>query len=226
MVDALAQAGADVLIASRDAGACERVAGEVACATGRETLGHACHVGRWSEIDTLVDTAYERFGRVDILVNNAGISPTYSSLDTVTEALFDKTIAVNLRGPFRLGALVGTRMSAGDGGSIINISSTAVIHPRGEYVPYAAAKAGLNAMTVGMAHAFGPAVRVNAVMAGPFQTDITATWDMKQFERHARAFALRRIGQPHEIVGAVLYFAGDMSTYTTGSILTVNGGEP
>ena len=95
-------------------------------------------------------------GRIDILVNNAGISPLYTSLDAVSEDLFDKTIAVNLKGPFRLSALVGTRMAAGDGGSIISISSTAAIKPRPAYVPYAAAKAGLVAMSEGLARAFGP----------------------------------------------------------------------
>ena len=95
-------------------------------------------------------------GHVDILVNNAGISPLYASLDSVSEDLFDKTIAVNLKGPFRLSALIGTRMAAGNGGSIINISSTAAVKPRPAYVPYAAAKAGLVALSEGLARTFGP----------------------------------------------------------------------
>ena len=96
----------------------------------------------------------------------------------MTEELFDKVIAVNLKGPFRLSALVGERMAAGDGGSIINVSSTGAVRPTGDIVPYAAAKAGLNALTVGFAHALGPKVRVNAIMPGPFLTTISEAWDM------------------------------------------------
>ena len=165
-------------------------------------------------------------GGVDILVNNAGISPMYTSLDAVSEDLFDKTIAVNLKGPFRLGALIGTRMASSHGGSIINISSTAAIKPRPAYVPYAAAKAGLVAMSEGLARAFGPTVRSNVIMAGPFLTDITAGWDWDAFDTRVKEFALGRIGQPEEIVGAVLYLASDASSYTTGTVIRVDGGEP
>ena len=132
---------------------------------------YPCHVGRWDELDGLVEFAYAEFGRVDVLVNNAGVSPVYDRLGDVTEALFDKVLDVNLKGPFRLAALVGERMPAGDGGSIINVSSTGAVRPTPDIVPYAAAKAGVNAMTVGLAHAFGPKVRVNAIMPGPFLTD-------------------------------------------------------
>ena len=90
-------------------------------------------------------------------------------------------LAVNLKGPFRLAALVGTRMAAGDGGSIINISSAAAVRPRADVLPYAAAKAGLNALTVGLARAFGPTVRCNAIMAGTFLTDISKAWDQDVF---------------------------------------------
>ena len=170
---AFSSAGADVIVASRKEDACREVAAELRSAGGR-ALGHACHVGRWDELERLVEAAYGEFGRVDVLVNNAGVSPLYSSLADVTEELFDKVIAVNLKGPFRLSALVGERMAAGDGGSIINVSSTGAVRPTGDIVPYAAAKAGLNALTVGFAHALGPKVRVNAIMPGPFLTTISA----------------------------------------------------
>jgi NAD(P)-dependent dehydrogenase (short-subunit alcohol dehydrogenase family) len=117
-------------------------------------------------------------------------------------------------------------MAAGEGGSIINISSAGAVHPRPGILPYAAAKAGLNALTIGFAHTFGPSVRVNAIMAGTFLTDISKAWDMAAFEKRAEGFALRRGGQPQEIVGAALYLASDLSSYTTGSILTVDGGQP
>jgi NAD(P)-dependent dehydrogenase (short-subunit alcohol dehydrogenase family) len=226
MVSALAGAGADVVVASRDFAACRDVAERVSIQSGRRAFARACHVGRWEEIGGLVDDAYAEFGRVDVLVNNAGIAPLYPSLDAVSEDLWDKTIAVNLKGPFRLSALVATRMAAGDGGSIISIASTAAVKPRAAFIPYAAAKAGLVSMSEGLARAFGPSVRANVVMAGPFETDITAGWDWVAFNERVKQFALGRIGQPEEIVGAVLYLASDASSYTTGAVIRVDGGEP
>jgi NAD(P)-dependent dehydrogenase (short-subunit alcohol dehydrogenase family) len=224
MVLGLSSAGADVVIVSRKVEACEALAKEVRAMTGRRALPVGCNVGDWSALDALVDTVYGEFGHVDVLVNNAGISPRYDALIDVSEALWDKVAAVNLKGPFRLTALIGTRMAAGGGGSIINIGSAAASRPRPDVVPYAAAKAGVNAATVAFAHAFGPSVRVNCIIPGMFFTDVSRHWDMDTFEREAQSFALRRGGQPHEIVGAALYLASDASSYTTGSLINVDGG--
>jgi NAD(P)-dependent dehydrogenase (short-subunit alcohol dehydrogenase family) len=220
---AFAHAGADLVVSSRRADACAALADELR-GHGREALGQACHMARWDEVDRLADAAYERFGRVDVLVNNAGMSPLYPEPAAVTEELWDKVLAVNLKGPFRLTALVGTRMADGEGGSIVNISSIGAVRVSGDVLPYGAAKAGLNALTTGFADAFGPKVRVNCIMPGPFLTDIARAWDMDAFERAARGFALRRAGRPDEIVGAALYFASDASSYTTGAMLPVDGG--
>ena len=161
-----------------------------------------------------------------MLVNNAGMSPLYPSLAEVSEALWDKVLDVNLKGPFRLMANVGTRMAAGDGGSIINVSSIAAIRPTPIETPYAAAKAGLNALTEAFAHAFGPKVRVNCIMAGPFLTDISKAWDPKMISYMEATSALRRAGNPDEVVGAALYFASAASSFTTGAILRIDGGRP
>jgi NAD(P)-dependent dehydrogenase (short-subunit alcohol dehydrogenase family) len=225
MVAGFAQVGADVVIASRDAGACAAYAAEITAATGRRAVGYGVHVGHWDELDGLVEAAYDAFGRVDVLVNNAGMSPLYDSVDTLSEALFDKVIAVNLKGPFRLAALVGTRMAAGDGGSIINISSAAAVRPRPDVLPYAAAKAGLNALTAGLAHTFGPSVRCNAIMAGTFLTDVSKAWDQDRFSERSRGFALQRGAEPAEVVGTALYLASDASSYTTGAVIAVDGGQ-
>ena len=225
MTLAFARAGADVVIASRKLAACEAVAAEVV-ALGRQALPYACHVGQWEALDGLVDAAYGRFGRVDVLVNNAGMSPLYPSLVEVSEALWDKVIAVNLKGPFRLSALVGTRMAAGAGGSIINMSSIAAIRPTPIETPYATAKAGLNALSVACAHAFGPKVRVNCIMPGPFLTDISKAWPEAAVRQIAATSALRRAGQAEEIIGAALYFASDASSFTTGAVLRIDGGRP
>jgi NAD(P)-dependent dehydrogenase (short-subunit alcohol dehydrogenase family) len=224
MVQGLAESGADVIIASRKLEDCERAAEEVERDTGRRVLALACHVGRWDEVDELVERAYSDMGRVDVLVNNAGISPLYDRPSSVTEELWDKVLAVNLKGAFRLTALIGERMHEAGGGSIVNISSAGSAYPRGDIIPYAAAKAGLNAMSEAFAYAYGPSVRVNVIMAGPFLTDISKAWDMESFEALAERFALKRGGQPDEIVGALLYLASDASSYTTGAILRVDGG--
>jgi len=225
MVLGFARAGADVVIASRKLDACEELAREVETSTGRNALSVACHVGDWDQVGQLAEAAYARFGKVDVLVNNAGMSPVYPRPVDVSEELYDKVLAVNLKGPFRLTAIVGERMARDGGGSIINISSTAAIHPSPAVIPYAAAKAGVNAMTEAFAHAFGPTVRVNCIMPGPFLTDISRAWEMDAFNRQAKSFALQRGGDPEEIVGAALYFASDASSFTTGAILRIDGGS-
>jgi NAD(P)-dependent dehydrogenase (short-subunit alcohol dehydrogenase family) len=226
MVMAFAEAGADVVIASRKLDNCQAVAAEVEEATGRQALAYGVHVGRWDELPGLVDAAYDRFGKVDVLVNNAGMSPVYPTVADVSEKLFDSVMNVNFKGPFRLCALVGPRMAEGDGGSIINVSSTGSIRPYPGITPYAASKAALNTMTEALTRAFGPTVRVNTLMAGPFLTDISAAWDMDVMDQGVKAHALQRLGQPDEIVGAALYLASDASSYTSGATLRVDGGIP
>ena len=224
MARGFAHAGAEVVIVSRKQEACEEVVAALR-AEGAKAAACACHVGHWDRLDGLVEDVYRDFGRVDVLVNNAGLSPLYGELTEVTEELFDKVIGVNLKGPFRLAALVGERMIAAGGGSIINVSSTGAVRPTKDIVPYAAAKAGVNAMTVGLAHALGPSVRVNAIMPGPFLTSIArehGTWtSSRSWRRRSRCAGRAR---RTEIVGAALYLASDASSYTTGTILTVDGG--
>lgn len=225
MVTAFAECGADVIIASRKLEACEELAAEIRATTGRKAAAIACNVSDWGQVEQLAETAYAQFPQVDILVNNAGLSPIYDRVADVTEALYDKVLGVNLKGPFRLTALVGSRMAEGAGGSIINVSSTASQSPGANVIPYAAAKAGLNAMTVGFARAFAPKVRVNTIIPGPFLTDISKAWDLEAFNKRAPSTILvGRGGQPEEIVGAALYFASDASSFTTGAHLTVSGG--
>ena len=226
MVRALAGAGADVVIASRKYDSCAALAEEVSAQTGRRALAVACHVGRWADCDALVAETEDAFGRVDILVNNAGMAPAYDRLEDVTEELWEKVLDVNLTGTFRLSARIGPRMAAQGGGAIVNVSSVASVRPRPSTLPYAAAKAGVNALTQGMAHAFGPSVRVNAILPGTFLTDISRHWDMEAFEKDAQTMALRRFAQPDEIVGTLLYLVSDASSYTTGTLIRVDGGFP
>jgi NAD(P)-dependent dehydrogenase (short-subunit alcohol dehydrogenase family) len=224
MVLAFAERGADVVIASRKLDNCEKLADEVLQRFGRKALPVAANVADWSQCDALTEAAYAEFGALDILVNNAGMSPLYPSVDQVTEALYDKVFATNLRGPFRLSATIGTRMAADNGGVILNISSVASIRPNATILPYAAAKAGLNSLTEGLAQTFAPKVRVNAIMCGTFSTDISKAWSPEFVAAIGNQTALGRVGDPSEIVGAALYFVSDASAYTTGAILRVDGG--
>jgi NAD(P)-dependent dehydrogenase (short-subunit alcohol dehydrogenase family) len=219
-----AEAGADVVVASRKLEQCQEVADEIT-ALGRQALAVRCHVGDWNQCEELVDTAVARFGRIDVLVNNAGIAPVPPSLLGVTAELFDKTVAVNLRGPLRLTALAVEHMPSG--GSVINISSKAALHPTSFTVVYAAAKAGLNALTKAAAHEFGPrGIRVNAIVCGTFQTDSfhsSMPSQEAQAEMAARV-SLGRIASADEIVGLALYLASDASSYLTGDLVVLDGG--
>ncbi len=222
MVKAFAEQGADLVIASRKLDACEAVADEVR-ALGRRALAVACHVGKWAEVERLVEVVYAEFGRIDVLVNNAGMSPAVPSHE-VSEELFDKVLGLNFKGPFRLGALVAQRMASGAGGSIINISSTGGLRPSPQIIPYAGAKAALNAMSVGLSLEYGPKVRVNTISAGPFLTDIAKAWAPEMSESCANA--LGRPGRPEEIITTALYLASPCSSYTTGALIKVDGGLP
>lgn len=225
MALAAAHCSADVVIASRKLAACETAAAHIETQTGRAAMPYAVHVGRWNELDGLVDAVYERFGRIDVLVNNAGMSPVYQKQTDVTEKLFDAVVNVNLKGPFRLSALVGERMVTAGGGVIVNVSTHGSLRPHPSFIPYAASKAGLNAMTEALALAYGPAVRVNTLMPGPFLTDISKAWNLGEANPFAH-FALQRAGNPSEIVGAALFLMSDASSFTTGSILRADGGIP
>jgi NAD(P)-dependent dehydrogenase (short-subunit alcohol dehydrogenase family) len=220
MVMAFAARGADVVIASRKLDNCEAVAGEVR-ALGRRALAVAVHAAKWDSIDALIDTVYAAFDRVDILVNNAGMSPPMASHD-VTEALFDSVVGLNFKGPFRLASQIAKRMADGDGGVIVNVSSSGALMPAPAVVPYTSAKAALNAMTRSLAAEYGPKVRVNTLSPGPFLTDISKAWPEEQ--RRSAPNALRRPGRPEEIISAALFLASPASTFTSGAIVRVDGG--
>jgi NAD(P)-dependent dehydrogenase (short-subunit alcohol dehydrogenase family) len=219
----LAEAGADVVVASRKLAACEAAAAEIRASTGTKAIAIACHVGKWEECGRLIEQAVAQLGRLDVLVNNAGMSPLYPSVHEVTEELFDKTLGVNLKGPFRLGALAGAHMAGHDGGSIINIGTAGSTMPSVNELPYACAKAGLNLLTVGLANAYGPKVRVNAVLPGPFLTDVSKDWAVEG-EGEVPYLPLRRYGRPEEVAPMVVHLASAASSFTTGAIIRVDGG--
>jgi len=218
----LAARGFRVVVASRKAPACEELAKELTAEFGVEALGIGCHVGHWADCDALMDRVLETWGRIDVLVNNAGMSPLAPSSAETSEELFDKVVGVNFKGPFRLCAEVGRRMAAGDGGSIINVSSSGALFPQPRFGPYAGAKAALNAITTVFALEYGPTVRVNTLSAGPFLTDIADSWPEER--RQSAQSAIGRPGEPEEVVTTALYLASPASSYTTGALVRVDGG--
>jgi NAD(P)-dependent dehydrogenase (short-subunit alcohol dehydrogenase family) len=220
MVGAFADRGATVVIASRKLDACEAVADEMR-AREADARAFQVHAGRWESIDRLITDVYAALGRVDILVNNAGMSPPMPSHE-VTEELFDSVVGLNFKGPFRLASQIANRMRAGDGGVIVNVSSSGSLMPLPNVVPYGSAKAALNAMTRSLAAEYGPKVRVNTLCPGPFLTDIAKAWPEEQ--RRETPNAVGRPGDPDEIVAAALFLVSPAATFTTGALVRVDGG--
>jgi NAD(P)-dependent dehydrogenase (short-subunit alcohol dehydrogenase family) len=224
MVRAFAEHGADVVVASRKREACEAVAAELKATYGHRALGVGFHAGRWDDCTRLIETTCAELGRIDVLVNNAGMSPLYPSLDAVSEELWDKVLAVNLKGPFRLAALAAEKMMKQGGGSIINVSSSGAVQPTCSELPYAMAKSALHTMAAAMSHGYGGRVRINVIMPGAFLTDISKAWTDDMRRAVAAGVPAGRCGEPHEIVGAALYLASDAASYTSGAVIKVDGG--
>ena len=190
-------------------------------------LGVAAHVGKVEDIERLIASAEERFGPVNTLVNNAGTNPYYGPIADSEDWAWDKTMDVNLRGPYLLSRRVGVKMTAEGGGSIINISSIAGLAASVNQGIYSVTKAGLIMLTKVMAREMGGSgVRVNCICPGVIRTQLSrALWeDEKAAKRYLAQKALGRIGEVDEVVGAAIYFASEASSFTTGAVLQVDGG--
>ena len=221
----LARDGANVVVTSRRAQACEEVAAQLTRQFGAHAMPMALHVGHWETIEPAVERVVAKLGQIDVLVNNAGIAPLAPSLAAVSESLWDKTIEVNLKGPFRLMAVVGAHMQGRGGGSIVNISSVGALRPSPSEAMYAAAKSGLNALTLAFAQEYAPEVRVNCVMPGAFATDMADTWSEEFVAKVVAGLPAARLGLPDELAGLVAHLASDEASYTTGAVIPVDGGR-
>jgi len=228
MARGLAQAGASLIVTGRKQPATDEAAEQLAAETGRPCLGVACHMGDWEQIDALVGRAYTEHDRVDVLVNNAGINPTFMPVAKITSEFFDKLYAVNVKGPMRLAALIAPRMGEAGGGSIVNIVTVGAYEGGPGIGTYSSSKAALLNFTKVMALEWADlGVRVNALAPGPFMTDMMtgAAGNMPGFlEAAANATLQKRIAEPEEIVGTVVYLASDASSFVTGEDLRVAGG--
>jgi NAD(P)-dependent dehydrogenase (short-subunit alcohol dehydrogenase family) len=228
MAEGLAAAGASVVVSSRKQDLCEQVAGEIAATTGAETHARACHVADWDAVPAFVEDVVARFERIDVLINNAGISPSRTGITDMTQDLWRKVFAVNLEGPLRLSQCVAPVMRDAGGGSIVNIASMAGYHPGPPVSAYGASKAALLNVSRTMAMEWAPwNVRVNVLSPGPFASDM-----VEGAERNAPGFKdliadgtlMKRVADPSEIVGPVVYLASDASSFVTGDDISVSGG--
>jgi NAD(P)-dependent dehydrogenase (short-subunit alcohol dehydrogenase family) len=228
MASGLAQAGAAVVVSSRKQDLCSQVASEIEAETGATTLGLACHVGEWDAIPSFVHTVHERFGHIDVLVNNAGITPTTLTVSDITQDVWRKIFSVNVEGPLRMAQCVAPLMREHGGGSIVNIASMAAYSGGPGVCAYGASKAALVNLTKSMAQEWMSwNIRVNVLSPGPFLSEM-----VEGAERNAPGFKnmiangtlMKRVADPHEIVGPVLYLASDASSFVTGDDLSVSGG--
>jgi NAD(P)-dependent dehydrogenase (short-subunit alcohol dehydrogenase family) len=221
----LAQAGADIAIASRKLPDLEKVAEQVR-KTGRKCLPVAAHVARVEEINNLVGQVMAEYGKIDILVNNAATNPTMASAMDVDERAWDAIMNLNLRGLFFLSQAVARLMKEKGGGKIINISSIAGISP--DLLPvYSISKAGVIMATKVMAQQWAQYnIRVNAVAPGLTKTRFSeALWKNPDILKLAMGKTpMARVADPEEMVGAILYLAADASSYVTGQVIAIDGG--
>jgi NAD(P)-dependent dehydrogenase (short-subunit alcohol dehydrogenase family) len=228
MAEGLAASGASVVVSSRKQDACETVAAEIQEATGSRAIGIACHVGDWDAVGELIAGVKDQLGRIDVLVNNAGINPARIGPADMTLEYWRKVFAVNVEGPLRTSQFAAPIMRDQGGGSIVNIASMGGYSGGASICAYAASKAALINLTKSMAQEWALwKVRVNALSPGPFLSEM-----MEGGERTAPGFKdmvaagtlMRRIADPGEIVGPVLYLASDASSYVTGDDISVSGG--
>lgn len=228
MARGLAGAGAAVVVTGRKQDACDAAAKQIAEQSGGKTLGVACHMGDWDQIDAMVDRAWSEFGRIDVLVNNAGINPAFMGIENMTSEFWDKVYDVNLKGPLRLAGKVAPRMAENGGGSIVNVITVGAYFGGAGVGAYSSSKAALLNLTRVMATEWAArGVRVNALAPGPFATDMMAGAEKGApgFNAGAAAATLqKRVADPDEIIGSVLYLASDASSFTTGTDLIVSGG--
>jgi NAD(P)-dependent dehydrogenase (short-subunit alcohol dehydrogenase family) len=221
----LARAGADVTVCGRKIDSCEDAAQEIR-ALGRRALPLSCHMGHTDEIDAVVDRTIAELGRVDIVVNNAATNPAARPLIAGTPDLFDKVYAINVRGPLHLACRAAAWMADHGGGAVVNVISVGALRPGPTIGLYCSSKSALQALTRVMAQEWAPlGVRVNALAPGPVLTDMVKAVEGTEFHRQMlEATSQKRIADPEEIVGSVLYLVSDLSTYTTGSTIIVDGG--
>ncbi len=226
VANGFAEHGATVVCSSRKQGDCEKVA-EAIRAKGGKAVSAELHLGELSHHDAVLEMIQKEFGRLDVLVNNGATSPHFGPAHEASEGAFDKTFEVNMRGPYFLSTKAYPMLKADGGGSIVNVASIDGLQPAEFRVAYGMSKAALIAMTKGLAKEYSQyGVRVNALLPGFTDTKLaSALKDNPAMDLYVKMnLAIKRMAQPEEMVGSVLYMASDEASYFTGQSMVVDGG--
>jgi NAD(P)-dependent dehydrogenase (short-subunit alcohol dehydrogenase family) len=222
----LAAQGAHVIVSSRKQDACENVAASIREAGGKAEA-YACHIGEMAQIDKLFADLEAKHGRLDILVNNAATNPHFGHITETDVGAFQKTVDVNIRGYFFMSSAGAKLMAKNGGGSIVNVASVNGVTPGAQQGIYSITKAAVISMTKAFARECAPQkVRVNALLPGATDTKFASALFHNPviLEQALSRIPMRRVAEPSEMAGAVLYLASDAASYTTGAALNVDGG--
>lgn len=226
MAEIFAAAGGKVVVSSRNQEALDEVAGSLR-QKGYEVFAVACNVGNTDELASLVEQTIAKYGQLDILVNNAATNPVFGPIHDTTLEAYDKIMNVNVRAAFQLMKLCFPYLRESSNASVINISSIGGISPEDGLGIYSVSKAALISLTKAFAKEWGPhTIRVNAICPGLIKTKFSkALWNNDNIlEKMMQNLVIKRIGTPEEIGAAGLYLASEASSYTTGAVLTADGG--
>lgn len=221
----LAECGAQVVLTSRRLESVQAVADDIVAAGGK-AAARSCHAGRLDEIEALFAYVDETFGRLDILINNAATNPFYGPAVNLSPQAFDKTVEVNLKGPYFMLSRALPLMIKGGGGSIVNVASIAALTPPPGQAVYSMTKAGLISITRSFAREYGKqGIRVNAILPGVVETKLAAAMiEDSGVQKWLARLPAGRAGQPEDMVAGVLYLVSDQAAYTTGTTLVMDGG--
>ncbi len=227
---AFAKAGADLVVSSRDKRPpeLENVAKQIR-SLGQKAISIPAHVGKKQDVQNLVQKTFEEFGKIDILVNNAGANPVLSSMIDLEDRAFNKVLEINLKGAFMMSKAVAREMIKQGGGRIINISSISGLRARDDGTgAYCISKAAMNMMTQVMARELAKQnVLVNAIAPGAIKTEFSRiNWtDPDRKALRIKEIELKRFGEPQEVTGLALFLASEASSFVTGEIIRVDGGQ-
>lgn len=221
----LADCGALVVLSSRRQESVKKVADEIIEAGGK-AVAKACHAGHLDEIEALFDYVQKEFGRLDILINNAATNPYYGPATELTPKAFDKTVDINLKGPYFMLSGAVPIMAQSGGGSVVNVASIAALISLPGQAVYSMTKAGLISITRSFAKEYGrQGIRVNAILPGMVETQLaSALIEDPGVQKWLSGLPAGRAAQPHEMVAGVLYLVSDQAAYTTGTTLVMDGG--
>ena len=221
----LADCGAHVILTSRKKESLQIIA-ESINNNQQKATAIACHSGKLEEIESLIQTVRQNYGQLDILINNAATNPYYGPAGDISPEAFNKTLEVNLRGPYFMMSAALPLMIESGGGSMVNVASIAALKPAKGQAVYAMTKAGLVSLTESFANEYGhQGIRVNAILPGIIETQFAqALIDNPAVQKLLSRIPAARAGKTKDMVAGVLYLVSEGAAYTTGASLVMDGG--